>query len=105
MSTTRLRAALLGLLGWVAAATTARADYDIGDLGTLPNGVQTQGLGINGTGLVAGSATLMTGQEHAILALPGGTIRDLGTLGGRNSKSFAVNDTGMVAGQSDLARG
>jgi probable HAF family extracellular repeat protein len=60
---------------------------------------------INESGMVAGHSTL-PGQEgtHAFLHAYGVT-RDLGTLGGRNSFAYGINDAGVVVGTSDIAGG
>jgi probable HAF family extracellular repeat protein len=53
---------------------------------------------------VAGYSDNNSGFNHAFLSDPnGGTLHDLGTLGGRFSFGLAVNDIGQVAGRSELA--
>jgi len=69
------------------------------DLGTLPGGSSSIGLGVNDTGQVAGSATTAADRTHAILAGYGG-MRDLGTLGGDYSYGIGIDDAGHVAGAS-----
>jgi probable HAF family extracellular repeat protein len=69
------------------------------DLGTLPGGSSSIGLGVNDTGQVTGSATTRMDQTHAILAGFGG-MRDLGTLGGNFSYGIGINNAGHVVGAS-----
>lgn len=69
------------------------------ELGTL-GGTTSRALAINDVGMVAGSSTLANGEEHAFL-YSHGTMRDLGTLNAStNSKAYAVNVRGEVAGDS-----
>ena len=53
----------------------------------------------NDRGQVAGSAETADGAVHAFLS-QGGTVVDLGTLGGRNSEATALNRRGQVVGSS-----
>jgi probable HAF family extracellular repeat protein len=55
-----------------------------------------RGFGINGSGQVTGLAA-----QHAFL-YTNGVRKDLGTLGGSTSEGTAINDSGQVAGYSDL---
>jgi len=64
---------------------------------------------INSRGAAVGSATLETGNgnsvafpTHAVL-YSGGTIMDLGTLGGADSEALGINDSGMIVGDSQTA--
>ena len=58
--------------------------YTVTDLGTLPGGTQSCAYGINNSGQVVGSAETSGGADHAFL-YSGGSMQDLGTLGGTNS--------------------
>src|SRR2546423_1687386 len=104
MATTRLPTLLgMGLLALLP--TAARADlYEIADLGTLPGGALSQGNGINGNRQVAGWSAVAGGELHAVRGQPTGTLTDLGTLGGTNSRSYAINGLGMVVGGSEIGR-
>jgi len=76
--------------------------YQITNLGLL-GGTSSNGWGINNEGGVAGEATLLGGQERAILWTKQTGMQDLGTLGGPNSwVDWPVkDDVGLLAGQSD----
>lgn len=77
-----------GLL--TAQAATAQK-YTITDLGTLPGGGQSSGLGISRSGQVTGNVGVDS-STHAFL-YSNGTMRDLGTLpGGMNSFGNRIND-------------
>ena len=68
-------------------------------LGTLPGDTQSQGLGINDSGSVAGVSSDQ-GFGTAFL-WNGTTMAGLGTLSGGTSTGYAVNNSGWVAGTSD----
>ncbi|MGV3655628.1 MAG: hypothetical protein ACO1N5_15585, partial [Noviherbaspirillum sp.] len=59
--------------------------------------------GINASGQVAGYI-MVEGKKQAFM-FDGSTMRDLGTLGGENSESVAINDVGQVAGNAQLPDG
>ena len=66
-------------------------------LGTL-GGMNSYAMAISATGEIAGSAQLANGTIHAFV-FNGGTLTDLGTLGG-SSYAYGVNDAGEVVGYS-----
>ena len=74
------------------------------NLGTLPGGTFSQGLGINEAGHVVGISGITGGFSRAFLH-NGTTMVDLGTLGGNNSLAFYVNDADMVVGRAEFAPG
>src|SRR5205085_344086 len=98
--------ALAAAVCWPAPAA-AQVLYTIQDLGTLPGGTDSQGLGINASGQVAGFCSPAGGGLHAVRTTAAGRISDpgadLGALpGGTYAKGFSINDSGRVAGSSNL---
>jgi probable HAF family extracellular repeat protein len=72
----------------------------ISDLGTLSSGLFAEGTAINSLGEVAGFSSLKNGERHAFV-FRGGKLTDLG-LTGRESRAFAINDSGVVAGSESI---
>lgn len=60
---------------------------------------------INGSGTVAGISAVDIARVRAALWQPGAAVRDLGALGGEESRPTALNDAGQVAGHADTAAG
>jgi len=78
--------------------------HDLGSL-TGPGG-QSQGYGVNASGVVVGCSAVAAGSQHAfVVAGAAAGMRDLGTLGGPNSCALAVSDRGVVVGWADVASG
>ena len=69
------------------------------DLGTLAGTDASQAYGVNNQGQIAGSSG-----THAVI-FSGGSIQDLGTLGGPASEARSINNLGQVAGMADTADG
>jgi probable HAF family extracellular repeat protein len=86
---------VFALLGLPTPATTA--EYTITDLGPLifPTA-------INASGQVVGYAVLPSNVSHAFL-YSGGTMIDLGTLGGSQSSAQGINASGQIVGFSDTS--
>jgi probable HAF family extracellular repeat protein len=103
----RPRLALLCLATTILWSGAVRADFSftVADLGTLPGGHYSQGMALNISGQVAGTAYTSGLDTNAIKG--GGTsIVSLGTLpGGLNSEAFAINSLGSVAGDSEVRVG
>ena len=60
---------------------------------------------INNAGEIVGSSStaISGGGTHAVLWNPARVIRDLGTLGGTNSRAIDINAAGQVIGMSNIA--
>jgi probable HAF family extracellular repeat protein len=69
---------------------------------TNPTG-SSEAVQINEGGAVIGNATTPTGAVHAVQWRTGQRVRDLGTLGGRDSSARATNTAGDVVGHADTA--
>ncbi len=105
LSTGLAASAALALLLTSPKSAVAQA-YTITNLGSLGGDSKAFGLGANstaaGTSVLADSTT-----THAFLTRSGGTIQDLGTLGGVNSGGTAIADGALtqVVGYSDTGVG
>jgi probable HAF family extracellular repeat protein len=101
--------AVLGLAqGVLSQAALAQATYRAIPLGSLGTG--TYAADINETGEISGSSTLTPPQQHAFLyTTPPGSSQpvmiDLGTLGGRDSNGYGINDSGSVVGTAQTSDG
>ena len=102
MAVSRLRAVVLGLALGALAVGPARADYDVTDLGDLPNGLLSQGNGVNAVGVVVGTSAQPQGHAKAFRASGGGSPTDVGSLGGDVTRGNAINRSGAVTGASQV---
>jgi probable HAF family extracellular repeat protein len=78
------------------------------DLGLFPAGEYSFGWMVNNLGHVAGIAEYRrTGlvTAHGFRWTPSAFMEDLGTLNGRGAYAFAMNDAGMIVGDSEAAGG
>jgi probable HAF family extracellular repeat protein len=99
-------------LRWVIAAALVlivgnawgTTQYTVADLGTFGGSyLYSMPLDINNSGQVVGSSwTEGYGDQHAFL-YGGGTMHDLGTLGGHYSGASAINNRGAVVGPAPVA--
>jgi probable HAF family extracellular repeat protein len=100
---------LLSTPAWLTAQQETKlppSHYQITDLGTL-GGPSSQALAISNNGLVAGTASLAGGTQHAVLWYKNLKL-DLGTLAGAhsaglNSTGFSSSDFGQVVGASEVS--
>ena len=93
--------AFFGLVG----SGAAYAGGTMTDLGTLPDGGNSEAAAINTKGQIVGWAYTNSGFQHAFL-YSGGKMIDLGTLpGGLYSFATGINDKGQIVGYSDTASG
>ncbi len=101
-----LLSVLVAAMGFRDRAAAVPPAYYVTDLGTL-GGTDSRGWGLNAYGQVAGYAST-TGDVtvDAFLWTPttpngtGGSIKDLGTIGGTYAWGIGVNASGQVAGVS-----
>jgi probable HAF family extracellular repeat protein len=76
----------------------------ITDLGTLGGGAGRFSFAydINDQGQVTGEAETRTVDSHAFIWTSAGGMRDIGTLGGDRSVGRSINESGQVAGESNI---
>jgi probable HAF family extracellular repeat protein len=98
----RLRAASLVILslGFVSAGWSANPQYTVTDLGALNPAYGTFAKGINSKGEVVGYGGADATHDHAF-RYSNGTMTDLGTMGGSNSRAYGIGDAGLIGGDAD----
>lgn len=91
-----------------ASATYVQAQtypYQITDLGTLAGADKLWAIAVSDTGYVAGYTEKAPYGVYHAFRWSNGVARDLGTLGGNTSRANGVNNTGKVAGESQVKNG
>lgn len=79
--------------------TAYSSSYTVTDLGTLPGASSTKVADINKNGEIVG-----TSGDHAF-QWSNGVMTDLGTVGGKTSAAYRINDQGVVVGEASTASG
>lgn len=90
--------ALSAVLAVAALATPLLARADARYTITAVAGPDSVASGLNNLGQVVG--TMSTGAAYHAFLFSGGTLTDIGTLGGQYSNAAAINDQGIVVGNS-----
>lgn len=92
----------VALAAGLSLSMTAQANaYTVMSLDALdPDMYSMAGYAVNAHGQVAGESRTSDWQPHAVLSGAGGSITDLGTLGGQLSRAYGINDSGQVIGYS-----
>ena len=93
---------------WPCQLAFADLNYEIVDLGILPDGggsFSSAANSINENGQVVGMARTAAGDTHAFLWDSASGMIDLGTLGGDRSEAFGINNHGQVVGKARTVDG
>ena len=79
--------------------------HDLGNLAPAADGLISQGASINNAGVIAGSSNSIGNSSAHAVVFSGGSITDLGTIGGTGtiSSALGINNSGVVVGWSNSA--
>lgn len=78
--------------------------YSVIDLGTLPNDDVSISTGINDSGQVVGYSFNSSNLRFRAFLWENGVMKELGTLGGKESIAFDINNSGQVVGLSHTGK-
>lgn len=92
-------------IDWIMGAPAVYSHGEITKLDTLSGFGGGEATSIDENGKVVGYATAPSTFDHAVSWTLGHRIKDLGTLGGRQSRALALSSAGHIVGDSDLADG
>jgi probable HAF family extracellular repeat protein len=93
-----ITACIVIILSLATSLVQAAVQYTVTDLGNFAP------TGMNANGDVIGWRGVSSGIYHAVL-YSNGTLKDLGTLGGLQSRAFGINDTGQIVGFAQTTDG
>lgn len=85
--------------GLITAFPAQAETWSITTIGVLPGGTSSQAMDINSSGQVVGTGDLPSSTASSFV-WQAGTLTDIGRLGGRDSIPYAINDAGIVVGES-----
>src|SRR5579872_3266017 len=83
-----------------AMSLCAAQTYNVTDLGTLQSGTFSGAKAINVSGQITGYAYDSNNAISDVFLYSGGSLTDLGTLGGTSAIGNGINANGQVAGYS-----
>jgi probable HAF family extracellular repeat protein len=90
-----------GFLGGVTHAFLWTESAGLQDIGTISGDDESTAYGINNLGVIVGLSN-SSAANHAFLRMPGGTMHDLGNLGGTIATAYGINNSNEVVGYSYL---